>query len=553
MLKKKLSRIIALILCMAFVLSACGNQEKPSAASTDGNAAADTKQTDAIQTNENKNTENKTDETQADAAADSKADANADGAAASVDWEDIAEIELYYFTFVPPKDVTHVEDAINAITEPQINTHVNITVLDISSYIQQIGIMMSGGEQIDLMMTGFASASYSAMTAQKQLMDISEYLDDYGPNIKATIGDMIKATTVGDAIYGLPVYRNVVSSNYIHMRADVLEDLGLTEKARNMTSFDEYIEILQAVRDSEKWNYLKLCLYQNGAGPLQLNANASGNFADTDAFDQLGDTLGIVRVDENGKVTLNMESDSYKACAAMLRDWYNEGYMFYDLGGAGGSCEDYVKNDALFSFISTAEFGAENAKSAAAGRPMVSVQIYKGELSSEACTKFAYCVPTTAKEPEAAIAFLNLAYTSREINNLIAWGVEGVDYEVVDGVAQYIEGNEEPAYHLFDYSVPNQFLVYPWSGDSADFREQSEADLKSAKVSKYLGFTCDLSNFVNETAAVSNVIEEYTEQIGSGQASEAALEEFIAKLKSVNVQAILDEYQKQLDAWLAEQ
>ena len=120
---------------------------------------------------------------------------------------------------------------------------------------------------------------------------------------------------------------------------------------------------------------------------------------------------------------------------------------------------------------------------------------------------------------------MNYAITSPEINNILAWGVEGVDYEVVDGVAQYIEGNEDPDYHLFDYSVPNQFLCYPWDGDPADFREQSEADLKASEISPYLGFSCDLTDYVNETAAVSSVIEEYRDQIGSGQGSEEVLQE----------------------------
>lgn len=538
MIKKKLFRVIALMMCMVFVLGACGNQESQDAEQTKAPKESSAVQTKAEEPEDTQDTQ--------------VSDADNTGDAA-VDWDDMAEIELYYFTFVAPKDTKHVEDAINAITEEKINTHVNITVLDIGSYIQQIGIMLAGNERIDLMMTGFASASYSAMMAQNQLMDISEYIDEYGPNIKATIGDMLKATTVGDAIYGTPVYRNVVSSNQICMRADVLEDLGLMEKARNMTTFDEYVEILEAVKASEKWNYLNLYLHQNGSGPLQPNSSSSGNFADSDVFDQVGDTLGIVHVDENGKVGLNMETESYQKCAAMLRDWNAAGYIYYDISGTGGSCEDYVKADSLFSYIAPGEFGAEASRSATAGMPIVTVDICTGEISAEACTKFAYCVPTTAKEPEAAVAFLNLAYTSPEINNLLAWGVEGVDYEVVDGVAQYIPGNEEPSYHLFDYSIPNQFLAYPWSGDTADMRERAEADLKAATISKYLGFTCDLSELVNESAAVSNVIEEYRNQIGSGQASEEVLQEYIDKLKAVDVQVLLDEYQKQLDAWVAAQ
>ncbi len=539
MLKKKFFSLTALALCGGLMLGACGNSENSSAQTQAPASEAEGAESSAG-----------SDTTAGSEASDSSLE---NAAQSGVDWEDMAEIELYYYAFVAPQDVQHVEDAVNAITEKEINTHVNISVLDINSYIQQVGLMMSGNEQVDLMLTGFASASYSSMLAQNQLMDISDLLEQYGPNITATLGDMLKAGMVGDAVYGVPCYRNVVSSNYVFMRKDVLEDLGLLEKARNMTSLDEFAEILQAVMDSDKWNYLYPYMYMQGSGVMQPNATVSNVFADADTFDTLGDTLGIVRLDESGKVSLNMASESYSQAAAKMREWDEAGYIYYDMSGSGGSCEDYVKQDALFSFISPAEFGAETAKSAAAGMDMVAVKIYDGEVNSEACTKFAYCVPTTAKEPEAAVAFLNLAITNEEINNLLAWGVEGTDYEVVDGVAKYIEGNEEPSYHLFDYSVPNQFLVYPWDGDPADFREQSEADLKAAPVSAYLGFSCDLTDFVNETAAVSNVIEEYRDQIGSGQASEEVLQEYIDKLNSVNVQTILDEYQRQLDEWLAAQ
>ena len=263
MLRKKLSSIIAVALCMAFGLSACGNSETPAASSDSTQAVSE------------------------DASADA-GDTTASDADGGEDLEDMAEIEMYYYAFIAPKDVQHVEDAVNAITEDAINVHVNINVLDVNSFIQQMSIMMAGSERIDLMMTGFASASYSNMMAQNQLMDIAPYIEEYGPNITETLGDMLDATTIGDAIYGVPAYRNVVSSAYIFMRQDVLDDLGLTEKARNMTSFDEFVEILEAVHSSEKWSYLYPYLYQQGSGPLQPNANVSGNFADADVFDTLG-------------------------------------------------------------------------------------------------------------------------------------------------------------------------------------------------------------------------------------------------------------------------
>ena len=539
MLRKRLSGIIAVALCMAFGLSACGNSETPSASSGNTQAVADDSSAAAGDTAAS------TEDTQG--AASEAADNGGE------DMADMSEIELYYYTFVAPRDIQHVEDAINEITEPEINTHVNLNVLDIGSYIQQMSIMMSGNERIDLMLTGFASASYSAMIAQNQLMDIAPYIEEYGPNITSTLGVMLDATTIGDAIYGIPAYRNVVSGTYIFMREDVLEDLGLTEKARNMTSLDEYREILEAVKNSDKWGYLYPYVYMNDMGPLQTSSSIIDNFADADIFDKLGDTIGIVHADNDGNVTLRQTTEAYQEGAAVARSWNDAGLSYYDISNTSGSCEEYVKNDAVFSFMGPAEFGAESAKSAACGMPMVAVKVHNGTVSSDGCVKFAFCVPNTAKEPEAAIKFMNLAITSPELNNIMAWGVEGVDYEVVDGVAKYIEGNEDPDYHLFDYSVPNQFLCYPWDGDPADFREQSEADLKASEVSPYLGFACDLSDFVNESAAVTTVVEQYRNQIASGQATEEILQEYIDKLESVNVQVLIDEYQRQLDEWMAQQ
>lgn len=47
------------------------------------------------------------------------------------------------------------------------------------------------------------------------------------------------------------------------------------------------------------------------------------------------------------------------------------------------------------------------------------------------------------------------------------------------------------------------------------------------------------------------MIAEYGPSLESGIAPEGTYEEFIEKLNSVNVQAVVDEYQAQLDAWLA--
>ena len=528
-MKKRISTLIALILCLACVLSACG-QTEPAPAET--NAPA---------------------QTEAAAPAETDAAPAETEAASLVDWEDVAEVEYYYFTFVPPSDIQHIEDAINAIIEPAINTRVHLHVLEVGAYIAQMGVMIAGGEQIDLMMCGFAAASYSALMAQKQLIDLSDLIDQYGPTIKEKVGHMLPAVSMGDAIYGIPTYRNNVSSYYAFMRKDVLEDLGLLEQARNIKSVEEYEEILRAVRDSEKWGYLKPSMMGSGSGITMQDAHLVGEFESIEKWDTLGDTIGIIRMDaETGKVGLVQESESYKEVSNTAAKWNKEGLYHYDITQEIPSMEDLIKDDYIFSWIAACEFGAEEMKSGITGYPVIAVEVVRGALSPLNITSFCYAIPTTAKEPEAAVAFLNFALTNAEINNLLAWGEEGVDYQVTDGVADYIPGNEMPSYHLFDYSVPNQFLVYPWAPSAADFREQSEENFLGATASPYLGVTVDLSEISNEIAAVTTVYDEYQMQMNRGEGSDELLEEYIDKLYAAGAQKILDTYQAAVDAFMAQ-
>lgn len=465
----------------------------------------------------------------------------------AVGWDDIAEIELYMYMFIPPSETQHVEDAINTITEKKINTHVNLTVMDLASYSQQISMMMASGEQVDLMLSGFSSASYSSMMAQRQLMDISEYIDKYGRNITQTCGKLMDACRMNTGIYAIPTYRNLKSSYWLFMRKDVLEDLNLLEKAENIRSLSEFKEILDIVQSSEKWSYLRPFY----GGLINQGVSVADEFSETNIYESIGDQLQAIYV-ENDRVELLAENESYRNAVAELRKMREEGYIVEEVVGDQVSTDDQVKNDVLFSFMAASEFGAEEAVSLRCGYPMIGVRIAEIPVSSEAVTRFCYAVPITAKEPEAAVAFMNLCYTDAGLNNLLAWGVEGIDYQITNGIAEYIPGNENPAYHLNDFMVPNMFLLTPWDGNSIDFYEKSKTDMETAELSPYLGFVADINDVSLEVASVTNVINEYDRRVRTGLISELELEEYINKLYSAGADRLIQSYQKQLNAWISE-
>ena len=59
-----------------------------------------------------------------------------------------------------------------------------------------------------------------------------------------------------------------------------------------------------------------------------------------------------------------------------------------------------------------------------------------------------------------------------------------------------------------------------------------------------------LTAITNEMSAVTNVVAEFSKQINTGLADESVLDDYRAKLETSGIQKIIDEYQRQLDAWI---
>ena len=213
-------RVTALLMaaCLAMSMAACGNNESTSGAGNGGNETTAASDSGAVS------------ESGSEAAA-------ADNGEADEPLEDMAEIKVTILSMGPiPQGLQDVEDAVNEITEPEINTHVTLEMLEPGNYAQQINLKMSSSEPFDLMVTmPSGTAGFTTMVSQNQFMDISELLQEYGQGIIDTLGEeLLQATTINGKIYGVTTYRSLVTSNYIVMRTDVLEDLGLLEKAQNM-------------------------------------------------------------------------------------------------------------------------------------------------------------------------------------------------------------------------------------------------------------------------------------------------------------------------------
>ncbi len=473
--------------------------------------------------------------------------------AVSGEWEgDVDNIEVLFFDLRGVgENAQPVVDAMNEITAKKAGVTINARWASVAEYANAVSLALSSGEQLDLVgIMPMDPASFQAMVANGQLMDITDMLQEDGTELLDMMGDYIYGMSNNGRILGVPTWRNYSSALYLIMRNDILEQVGMLEKAQNMTSWSEMEEIWAAVADSD-FTGSAFGSYRQQAGTL-LNAD---KFADAKPYDNLSDIYNLVFTDNDGNVSLTLENADYVETLMEQKAYWDNGWTYKDALTTEEHVDTLTKAGIIFSSFQTSEMGVETSKKEATGYEETCIEVSKNMLGSSYVNKFGMAVPVTAQEPEAAVRWLNAVWTDPELENLLIWGIEGEDYVITEtGEADFPEGTDgNVPYHGADFVMGNYFNAYPWAGNGANFRQEAFDYLMDSEISPYMGFTADNSELANTMTAINSVYQKYSKSILNGAFEEADIDAYIAELKTAGVEDYLGAMQEQLDAWRAAQ
>ena len=489
------------------------------------------------------------------------ADASDDGA----DSGEMTEITVVLRTLgtVDESASEAVEEAVNEITQKEINVAVDLMWVDSAKYETQVPMMITGNEKMDLMMfTPNPSTTFNTMMAQNQLMDITDYLNEYGPEITNTLGeDLLAATSKDGRIYGVGNYGPLTFKAMLLVRRDLADAAGVTQDLENATTWTEVHDAIQAISEQSGQGLVNADV--NGSVLMANPALCAGeNFSDGYVYDNLGDSANMFMANkETGKVECMYFNEDVKEVLRRTYDWYQDGLIYKDAAMSQDFGATLLKNGVGCGLLTTTEVGGEQTTIATTGYDMIvinPVDESASMITTGNLTKFGFCVPVTALEPEAAIKFLNLLYTEGSgLGDLLSWGIEGRDYVVNDeGLADYPEGvtAESVSYHIADFLYGNRLNITPWAGNEANVRQLQEEANEAAAVSPYLGFNVDNTGLEATLTACINVFEKYKTTILSGSCTgdfDAYYQEFLDELTANGIDELVSAYQAQLDEWVA--
>lgn len=482
---------------------------------------------------------------------------NAGESGKAKDSEKPEKVVMAFITFNKiPDSMDRINEAVSKLTREKANVEVELKPYGPVDYSQRVNLALASQEQMDLYLPTLGE--FASYVSKNQAYPLDELIEKYGKEmtemLKKDFGDDIyKATTMNGHIYAVPANKGMAIPLQFVYDADILKETGFTADDINS------IEDLPKVYDAVKKLYPDMIPFVPiNVSPTETNLVLYLRCAYE--IDMLTDPSGVgVVIGDSGKVVNLYETDIFKNGVKMMREWYLKGYLQKDVATTTSNFMEMIQAGRGFSTLGGYS-GKESGKqlSAMANKNIEMKRLVPYYFDTSAVNSVVWMISSTSKVPEAAMKFLNLVYSDKDVLNTILWGVEGEDYIKVDEHhVRYPDGKTADTVGytaaLCSGLMGSESLQYVAEGVSWEDVEFKLRENRETKRSPYFGFIFDPQNVKTELSAINNVKNQYLPGLISGALDpDEALPRFINDLNAAGAQTVIQEKQKQLDKWLSE-
>lgn len=455
-------------------------------------------------------------------------------------------MEIINYGFDDP-DLGMVQDAVNEITVPEIGVEVQFMTVPIGEMSSKLGLLVSGGEQIDLVVSGLLTTPANLM-ADGLLQSITQYVEN-SDALMELAGQDIEACKVNGEIYAYPGATANGTQTVYYYDKDLAEQYNIQVPEKLETSQD-WEALFKQIKDSGMEQYA----ISMGDGVAAEDLWAT--------FDSLGErsylAYGVVMDPFNGDTVENYyATEQYAEVCRMHREWYEKGYCVPDSISNGYTVSDSMTQGAIFGFVSANSTGMNTAYwSKITGKNLGYIPTTDISTMASGVVNFSWGVSVTCERPDKVVDFLELLYTNTDLANIMNYGIEGTHYVVNEGskIIGYPDGVDATncGYGSFAGTYGDTLSIYqraPLTDEEVANFVQFKTTDESA--SKFLGYTFDPSEVSTAVTAVTAVIGQYAPSLNCGTVDpEKTIPEFLDALEAAGMQTIIDANQAQLNAYL---
>lgn len=537
-MKKK---VVSCMLAAAMVLSmtACGNSSAPAATETTP-AETTTESTAAAET--------ETGDTEEVAAS------------------DLEPVTLkMYFHGSNVTDDSAVMEAVNAYLQEKLNVTLEPIWGTWGDFDTNAVLALQGGDDVDIYFTcSWSADEYNKFARDGYWVRLDDpennLIEKYASDLWSTLPEVLTNGAAingadGYGVYAVPGYKDIATQNCWDVNVPLLEKYGYTVDDIKNTDYYGFGDILKTVKEGEGDDFYPLLV--EGAVLERMVTNSIIITGDSGTGNFMSYYLDPTDVTKPGSAGVNIVNkygtDEFKKFAEQTREYYLAGYI--DPAMANPNQANDVRSQKQLSggyLIGTQSYslGYELQASQERGFEVAMVPCTDAYVDTTSSQGAMMAISTASKNPERAMMFLNLLNTDPTLMTMLNYGVEGVTYELQDGLVNFTEGRD--AYQPWTNGVGNVTILTPTVAQGADFWDDFKAYYGAAKEIPLLGYSYNAENCETEMGAVANVVAEYMLPLCTGAVDpDATLPEFLDKLDAAGINTVLDDANAQLQEFLA--
>ena len=468
-----------------------------------------------------------------------------------------AEEEPYTINFafdvwVQQKDWDLVEENLSNLVYEKIGARVKLLPMTGANYAQQINLMISSGEKLDMFNESARTTFSSDITSGKLMGLTEEMVKQYAPDAYAACGDFLKATTLNGLIYGFPTLRDMANAYGIYLSTETAAKYGVEIDENKMAymTVEELDDLFARMKEGETDRYV--------VQPQSQTTSILDSLFVT--YDNMGDDMGVLMdYGKNGYQLVNLfETDYYKDCINWARKWNNAGYILPDASTNPDTGVAYFKTGKVASTLTLIHPGVPVDNTIMSGIETCCVVVNPAFSNTKQVGAVINSITTSCENPEKTLEFINLLFSDAEVYNALVWGIEGTHYVHKEGSDVWIDYPEgldadTSGYTLgATYAFGSRYLSYIWANAPENLNQMYKDFNDAAIQSDAMGFLFDNSSVKTEVAAVEAVFDQYRLPLENGVIDpEENLPKFLQALKDAGIDTIIAEKQRQLDAWVA--
>lgn len=472
-----------------------------------------------------------------------------------------------YFHGSNVTDDSQAIEAVNAYLQEKINVTLEPIWGTWGDFDTNSTLALQGGDDVDIYFTSswsadeynrFAREGYWVRLDAEDNNLLEKYASDLWSQLPEVLTNGAKINgTDGYGVYAVPGYKDIATQNCWDINVALLEKYGYTlEDVSHIDYYsEEFAGILKTVKEGEGADFYPLLV--EGAVLERMVDNSiivTGDSSTGNFMSYYLNPEDVSQPSAYGITILNkFATPEFQKFVEKTREYFLAGYIDPAMGNASQA------NDARSAKQLTGEY-LVGTQSYSWGYELQASEERKFEVAMIPCTDpyvdttssqgAMMAIASTSKNPDRAMMFLNLLNTDATLMTMLNYGVEGVHYELKDGLVEFTDKRAD--YIPWTNGMGNVTILTPTVAQGADFWDGFKSYYGNAKEIPILGYTYDATASEAEMGAVANVVAEYMLALCTGTVDPAEkLPEFLQKLEDNGINTVLEDANTQLADFMA--